>query len=224
MSLRRSAAAAICAGNSGNFKFFPVEKIFTMGDSVGDKIRGFLFSPTLAFRRAKDEHPGKTMTYMVVLAVFYSVMSTLLTILEIFIHPFAELSLIEPGPAEPLVIASWLLRILVLTLALAAVFGLVLHVFVYLAGGRNGVWQTEKSVFYSLTPMFVLGWIPVIGFTVGGIWSLVLGIIGIRELHGLGDTKAAIAMILALVLFAAIAVLTCGDLLLVVASRIQITA
>ncbi len=224
MGLRRSATAAICAGNSGNFKFFPVEKILTMGDSVGDKIRGFLFSPTLAFRRAKDEHPGETITCLVILAVFYSVMSTLLTILEIFIHPFAGFSFSEPGRVEPIVIASWLLSILVLTLTLAVVFGLVLHVFVYLVGGRKGLWQTEKSVFYSLTPMFVLGWIPVIGFTVGGIWSLVLGIIGIRELHGLGDTKAAIAMILALVLFAAIAVLTCGDLLLVVASRIQITA
>jgi len=195
-----------------------------MGESVGNKLRGFLFSPTLAFRRAKDEHPGESLSYLVVLAVFYSVMSTLLTMLEIFVHPFAKLSLIEPGSVEPLAIAHQFLVILVLTLFLTAVFGLVLHVFVYAVGGRKGVWQTEKSVFYSLTPMFVLGWIPVIGFTVGGIWSLVLGIIGIRELHGLGDTKAAIAMILALVLFAAIAVLTCGALLLDVASRIQITA
>jgi len=194
-----------------------------MSENIPNKIRGFLFSPTISFRRTRDEQAGETITYLIALAVFYSLMSTLLMVLEIFLHPFAQLSNITPGPAEPLLIITWIVVILVFTLILAVIFGLFLHVFVYIVGGRKGVWQTEKSVFYSLTPMFVLGWIPLIGFVVGGIWSLILGIIGIRELHGLSDTKSAIAMILAIIVAAVVALVTMGALLLAVVSSMQMT-
>ncbi|MDI6898888.1 MAG: YIP1 family protein [Methanolinea sp.] len=195
-----------------------------MSESVLNKIRGFLFSPSLSFRRAKDEEAGDTITYLIILAVFYSLMGTLLTVLEISIHPFAVLSSLHPGPAEALLIVSLIVVILVFTLIMAVVFGLFLHIFVYLVGGRKGVWQTEKAVFYSLTPVFVLGWIPLIGIIVGGIWSIVLGVIGIRELQGVSDTKAAIAMIVAIVIAAVIAVVILGAMLFAVVSSIRMTA
>lgn len=195
-----------------------------MSESVLNKIRGFLFSPSLSFRRARDEGAGDTVTYLIILAIFYSIMGTILTVLEIFTHPVAGLSSLHAGPAEPLLIVSLIFVILVFTLIMAVVFGLFLHIFVYLVGGRKGVWQTEKAVFYSLTPMFVLGWIPLIGLIVGGIWSIVLGVIGIRELHGVSDTKAAIAMIVAIVIAATIAIVILGAMLFAVLSSIRMTA
>lgn len=195
-----------------------------MSESVLNKIRGFLFSPSLSFRRARDEEEWDTVSYLIVLAVFYSILSTVLTTIEIFSHPFAILSSIQPGPADLLLVVALIFVILVFTLILAAVFGLFLHIFVYLVGGRKGVWQTEKTVFYSLTPMFVLGWIPLIGLIVGGIWSIVLGVIGVRELHGIPDTKAAIAVILAIVIAAVIVIILLGAMLFAVVSSIQMTA
>ncbi|MCQ8894452.1 MAG: YIP1 family protein [Methanolinea sp.] len=196
-----------------------------MSESVLDKVRGFLFSPTLSFRKARDEEAKETLTYLITLSVFYAIMSTLLTALNVFVHPFAGLSFIPPGPAvEPLLIVSWIFVILVFTLVMAVIFGLWLHIFVYLVGGRKGIWQTEKSVFYNLTPTFVLGWIPAIGPLVGGIWSVVIGVIGIRELHNIPDTKAALAVILAVVIASVIAVIVLGAMLYAVVTSLSMTA
>jgi hypothetical protein len=49
------------------------------------------------------------------------------------------------------------------------------------------------------------GWIPVIGF-LAGIWSLILGIFGIRELQDMTTVKAAIAVILSVLVVILIAI------------------
>jgi len=194
-----------------------------MSTPILEKIRGFMFNPSLAFRKVKDEEAGETIKYLMVLAVFYAIMSTLLTVINIFIHPFLGISPGEPGPAEPLIIISWIFVILVITLLIAVFFGLWLHLFVYLLGGRKGVWQTEKSVFYNLTPTLLLGWIPVIGPLVGGVWSVIIGVIGVKELQDLTDTKAALAVVLAIVIASVLAVLILGAMLLAVVSSLSMT-
>ncbi len=71
-----------------------------------------------------------------------------------------------------------------------------LHLFVYILGGRRGYFQTLKALTFGSTPAMLFGWIPVIGF-LAGIWSLILGIFGIRELQDMTTVRAAIAAILA---------------------------
>jgi amino acid transporter len=66
-------------------------------------------------------------------------------------------------------------------------------------GGRNGLFQTIKAVIYGETPILVLGWIPVINLF-AAIWMIIVGIIGVRQLHGLSTGTAVIAMILALLI------------------------
>ncbi|WP_157200260.1 hypothetical protein [Methanogenium cariaci] len=41
--------------------------------------------------------------------------------------------------------------------------GVLLHIFVYIAGGRKGLTTTIRAFIYSLTPNLLFGWIPVIG-------------------------------------------------------------
>lgn len=195
-----------------------------MRESVPNKIRGFLFTPTLSFRRVKEEPVRDTVVYVVILAAFYAVMSAILTALDVFVHPFAFASQGRAMVVEPLLLVAATVAVLVFSLAAAALLGLWLHVFVYIAGGRKGVWQTEKAVFYALTPAFILGWIPVIGLIVGIIWSVVIGIAGIRELHGLSDARAAVAVVLSVVIAATIAIVILGALFLAVVSRIPLTA
>ena len=49
-------------------------------------------------------------------------------------------------------------------------FGLWLHLWVFLVGGRNGVGQTIKAVMYGATPSCLLCWIPIVGI-IAGIWA-----------------------------------------------------
>jgi hypothetical protein len=49
----------------------------------------------------------------------------------------------------------------------------------------------------------LLGWIPFIGF-LAGIWTIILEILGIRELHEMTPGKAALAVIVAILVIAII--------------------
>ena len=169
-----------------------------MSLSILEKIKGFLLQPAESFRKVRPEEPGETIKYFMIIAIFYSIMSTIMTAASIFTHPF--LGAPQDPLVEPLLIISWAFVILVFTLIAAVIFGFWLHLWVYIVGGKKGVWQTEKSVFYNLTPMMLIGWIPLIGAVVGAIWSIVLGIIGIRELHEISNSRAAIAVIVAIVI------------------------
>lgn len=205
-------------------KFGHANQIVIMSTPMLEKIRAFMFNPSSAFRKAKDEVATETIQYLIILAVFYAIMSALLTAIEIFSHPLlAGFLPVGGSPVEPLLFISWVIVVFVVTIIVAVIFGLWLHIWVYLLGGRKGVWQTEKSVFYNLTPTLLLGWIPVIGSIVGGVWSVIIGVIGIRELHGLPDAKAALAVVLAIVIASVLLVLILGAMLLAVVSSLAVT-
>ncbi len=167
--------------------------------SLPDKLKNFLFNPSFAFRKVRDEKPWDSIRYLLVLSTFYAFMSAIMAILTLFVHPlFGSL---DPGSGpvtDPFLFLAGIVSIAVITIVIAVIFGLWLHLWVYLFGGRKGVWQTEKTVFYSLTPTLIMGWIPMIGPLVGGVWSVLVAVIGLKELHDLPDTKSALAVILAL--------------------------
>jgi hypothetical protein len=169
--------------------------------SLPDKVRNFLFNPSFAFRKVRDEEKWDSIRYLLVLAAFYAIMSAIMAILTLFVHPlFGSLHLGPDPVADPFLFLAGIVSISVITLVIAVIFGLWLHLWVYLLGGRKGVWQTEKTVFYSLTPTLIMGWIPMIGPLVGGIWSVLVAVIGLKELHDLPDTKSALAVILAILI------------------------
>jgi len=192
--------------------------------AIPEKIKEFMFSPSHAFRKVKDEEAGETIKYIVILAVFYAIMATVMTALRIFIHPFSGFFSSPGDPAlDPLLMVASIISIVAVTLIFAVIFGFWLHVWVYLLGGRKGVWQTEKSVFYSATPSFILAWIPIIGTLVGIVWTVIINVIGIKELQGLNDTRAALSVILGVVIAVIIVVLILGAMLLAVVSSLPMT-
>ncbi len=65
-----------------------------------------------------------------------------------------------------------------------------------LFGGTKDIEQTIKTVMYASTPFLLLGWIPFIGIF-GALWSFILWIIGVKELHEISSGRAAAAVILA---------------------------
>ena len=68
-----------------------------------------------------------------------------------------------------------------------------------LMGGRKGVMTTVKVMLYSLTPFMLIAWIPVVGWIIGTVWSVVLGVIGIRDLQEMSTGRAAAAIILSFI-------------------------
>jgi hypothetical protein len=54
-------------------------------------------------------------------------------------------------------------------------------------------------VIYGSTPRLLLGWIPFLGILFA-LWSLVLCVLGVRELHGISTGKAAVAVVVAILI------------------------
>jgi hypothetical protein len=194
-----------------------------MTSPIPEKIKGFLFNPTGAFRGVRNEQPGETLKYFVAITAIYSILMGIMIMLRLTAtHPF--LSLIPSiDPTQVVVfdvfgVILMILVILALSFVFAVIFGMWLHIFVYLLGGRKGFWETEKSVFYNLTPTMLIGWIPVVGGLIGAIWSIILGVIGVRELHEMSTQKAAIAVLLAVIVaFVLLIVIAAAFLMAIVA-------
>ena len=87
-----------------------------------------------------------------------------------------------------------------ITIIILLIFGVffsstIVHIGLRLVCGKKSIEQTIKAVIYGSTPRLILGWIPFIGI-IAEIWSLVLVVIGIRNLHGISTGKAIIALLL----------------------------
>ena len=166
-----------------------------MAFTIPDKMRGFLFNPSESFWKVADEDIRDTLLYFFFIAVIYAFLATVMTAVQVFNHPFLALFGFEFGIDHILlkflvvVIFSWLV---------ALVYSLLLHAWVWLIGGRKGIYQTVRSVLYSLTALMLIGWIPDLGPPVGLLWSVVVGILGIQELHAMSRSRAAVAVILAI--------------------------
>jgi len=64
----------------------------------------------------------------------------------------------------------------------------------------------------------LIGWIPFIGGIIGFMWSLVVSILGVRELQEISTAKAVIAVILAVVIFMLILITVAAFLLVAIVS------
>jgi len=73
-----------------------------------------------------------------------------------------------------------------------------LHIWVYLFGGRKGFKQTVKAITYGSTPCLVLGWLPGPNIIIAPIWSLLLVINGIIELHEMSPGMAILSVVFAI--------------------------
>jgi len=165
-----------------------------MFSTLIEKVKGFLTNPVDTFRVSKEDGPDTVFPYFVVLLLLHALLSAGLAALAIEIHPIAGMI---TGGLFGLVVVFFVS--LVAGFVGILVFGAWLHLWVYILGGRLGIWQTMKAVMYGDTPFLLFGWIPFIGF-VFVLWSLVLGILGIRELQEMSSIKAILAVALAVMI------------------------
>ncbi len=157
-------------------------------------VKGFLTSPVETFQKVRETSFGETFKYFVILSlipsvilgIVYTIAGTVIT--GIFGAPFL-------GMAVGILMIPLALVFIVIG---AIIGGVIFQIFVYIVGGRKGIDQTLKAVMYGLTPALLFGWIPLIGI-IAALWSLVLEIIGIRELHEITTGRAVTAMALMIV-------------------------
>jgi hypothetical protein len=178
--------------------------------TISDKIRGFLFSPSEAFWKVRDEDLKDTTLYFIVISVIYTLLSTLLTVIAVSKHP--ALVLFGLGFGRGNIVLSFFI-ILALTVVMAVVYAFWLHLWIILLCGKKGIGKTIKTVFYYLTPTMLIGWIPVIGAFAASVWSVVVGIIGIQELFQVSFGKALLTILLSIITAGILVAILFGPLL-----------
>ena len=169
--------------------------------SIGERIKGFLFSPSKTFDNSEEDTLGDAFKYFAVLLAIYAVLFSIMVLaafpaMSWMVGPWAAMLGLTAGP---LLAVAMLVLSLISGIIAVFIMGLWMHIWVYIVGGRKGVKQTIKALMYGATPSYLLGWIPFIGI-IAGIWALIVEIIGIRQLHELSTGKAVLAFILAIII------------------------
>jgi hypothetical protein len=190
-----------------------------------EKVKGFMVSPTATFNGVRDEGWGTSFSYFAKLLVIFAVLMAVIVALiawvafAVFFGMFGAILAAFGVPADAMTGAmGWVTGLAGLTAVILLIFviisGLIgilvgsgwMHIWVYICGGRKGVGQTIKAMAYGSTPSLVLGWIPFIGI-IFSIWSIVVSIIGIRQLHEISTGRAVLAYLLGAIIIPAIAMI-----------------
>ncbi|MCK4476406.1 MAG: YIP1 family protein [Methanophagales archaeon] len=163
------------------------------------RIKGFMCSPSETFDASKEETLGDAYLYFFPLLVFFSVLFAGITGV-ILANPVVQ-SILGMSPDFELLTIITLMSasgiILGGTIGVL-IIGIWMHIWAYAFGGRNGLTQTIKALMYAATPLFVLGWIPVLGTAIGGIWAVLLVLTGLMQLQEMYSGRSILALVAAL--------------------------
>jgi hypothetical protein len=157
------------------------------------RIRGFSFNPSREFEAAREETIGDAFRYFVPLLAFLAAIFAIAVTGIVLMLGIPDIS----GFA-PLLGAGAFVGIIVVGIFAAMYISVWLHIWVYLFGGRKGFKQTVKAITYSSTPCLVLGWLPGPNIIIAPIWSLLLVINGIIELHEMSPGMAILSVVFAI--------------------------
>ncbi len=163
-----------------------------------EKINGILTEPSKTFDALKGETLGESIKYYAVIAAISAAMNALLFALA-FGTMFGQLRTMIGASAGAAGAIVFFVILFIFQIIGVFISGAIFHIFVFLVGGRKGLTQTIKAVIYGSTPGLLIGWIPLIGI-IGGLWSLVLEVLGIRQLHEMTTGRAVLAVVIMLVI------------------------
>jgi hypothetical protein len=165
-----------------------------MIDLLITRLKGFLLDPVETFRQGRDDDPR-------VLFIYFGALFLLNTILSALIELFFGTGNMWFPQGLFLGVAPRFMGffiVMIYSVIFIILFTAWIHLWVYLLGGRKGIMQTFKAILYGDTPNLLLGWIPLIGI-IFTLWSLVLGILGIREIQEISTRNAVLAVAIAII-------------------------
>lgn len=185
-----------------------------------EKVKGLLLEPSKTFDALKEEPlDGAVKYYICIAAVYSALFALLLGFAGSFFGSmmgFGNMGMIVGAGAGIGVTITFFAVFMIMAIAGAFIGGAILHIFVYIAGGRKGLTQTIKAGMYGSTASLLFGWMPFINI-IAAIWSLVTEIIGIRQLHELTTGRAILALVLPFIISFVLAMVIAG--FLVIATR-----
>lgn len=156
-----------------------------------EKAKKVVFSPTDFF---EDVEKKEGFSYPFQFAITSLVVMGLLSVAVKYISSLGSMSVMGLGWALFIVILSGLVGGSLGVLAFAG----VIHIFVYLIGGR-GYQKTVQVYSYATSVSAFFGWIPVVNF-VSWIYSLYVQIRGIEKFHDFSTKQATLAVLLPIVI------------------------
>lgn len=190
------------AATTKGFPWPPAESDSILG-SFGETWKSATFDPTAFFARMpKAGGTGAALLY-------YLVIGMLVAGASLFWQSATGLSeLMGPEGArtglDPVI--SFLLSPPILVLVLAVEAGITHLLLLIFGGPRHGFRTTVRVFCFAYSPM-IFGFVPVLGTLVGTVWMVVLAIIGLRESHETDGWKAALAVLLPVVLLVGLFIL-----------------
>jgi hypothetical protein len=174
-----------------------------------EKTKSFLFTPIETFKKVREEDIGVGLKYFIIWLVIYAALTTVVSLVvgamlgSIYrnipgFSGYGSFLGVIVGP-----IAAVISFIMILLSGFVGIFigSALIHIGVLLVGGKKGYNQTIKAVMYGITPAFLLGWIPIAGI-IFSLWSLLLEILGVRELQEISTGKAILAVLLPVIAIA----------------------
>ena len=186
-----------------------------MLNSIIPDIRGLIMHPKDTYIQLKNSSLTQAYQHYVILLIFYSVLSGILSLFSAVIlwydllFQFASVPIIGSMLAIKMDLfraffihwSIFIVYLMFLVLLFAVFFkGFVLHVFVILLGGEEGIARTVQAVMYAVTPFFLLGWTPYLSI-IGFFWAIILCILGIQVMQDIPLWKASAVIIIPLILW-----------------------
>lgn len=159
----------------------------------------FMKEPSKTFDSMRKTALREGFKYILVMAAIFAVLNSMVSALMVGYAQSVFMLTINQLPLIVLItFVTGTIAAYALIVVLSIIWGLWLHLWVYMFGARGTLEQTLKSVFYGQTPMYLIGWIPFLNI-VFGIWAMVWTGIGIKRLHGFQkEGMIALAFTLAL--------------------------
>ena len=168
-----------------------------------EKVNGLLLEPSKTFDVLKEEPLDGAIKYYICIAAVYSALFALLLgfagSLSGSMMGFGNLGMMMGAGAGIGAAITFFVVFMIMAILGAFIGGAILHIFVYIVGGRKGLTQTIKAGMYGSTASLLFGWLPIINI-IAVIWSLVTEIIGIRQLHELTTGRAILAQVLPIII------------------------
>lgn len=189
-------------------------------ESFINTTREALFSPTKFFKKvAEGQGYWAPLIYGVICGVIGSCMAVLWQWL--FASRWIPVHLLSMIPFFSIFLIVFLIALPFMIAFSILVGSGITHLCLMIVGGnKKGFESTFRALSYAYGGN-LFGVIPVIGSTIGGIYSLVLTIFGVREGHGISTGKAVLAVLLPLMVLVGLGILAAILLPLLIGSSLK---
>lgn len=170
---------------------------------VLNPILGMLTNPDDTLESVKEESPQKTILNLMLLSAWLAVLTAITNLLgfpcnllnsgtnpQLFAYHDIAPALASNYGGE---VWMWMAPLVfLLMLAFVPVVSVFYHLIFRLLKGKGSWWQTVQFFLYAGVPVYLLGWLPLVGGTLAAFWTAAIYPLALVRLHSFGWGKACL--------------------------------